>query len=61
MKRLVVKCNDGNYVNIEADRLDTFEHDSNFIVAMSGTDIVGVFDMANVEMLYLSEDRSNKT
>ena len=57
MKRLVVKCSDENMVNIQADRLKTLEQDPNFIVAMCDGEIVGVFDMANITMLYLSGDK----
>ena len=57
MKRLVVKCSDGNMVNIQADRLQALEQDPNFIVALSEGEIVGVFDMANITMLYLSGDK----
>lgn len=55
MKRLVVKCTDGEGVNIEADRLTQIIDDVNYIVAMNGKEIVGVFDIGSISFLYLSE------
>ena len=55
MRRLVVKCADGEGVNIAADRLTQIIDDVNYIVAMNGKEIVGVFDIGSISMLYLSE------
>lgn len=50
-----MKCADGEGVNIAADRLTQIIDDVNYIVAMNGGEIVGVFDIGSISMLYLSE------
>lgn len=57
MKRLIVKFTDGEFVNIEADRLTQLVDDTNYIVALKSREIVGVFDMGSVAALYLSETK----
>ena len=61
MKRLFVKCADGSSVNIGADRLKQLNEDTNYIVAIQGNEIVGVFDLGNVAALYLSESSERQS
>lgn len=50
--RLVVKCNDGGFVNINVSRI---ERDDCVVFAYRENELVGVFDLGTVGMLYLSE------
>ena len=52
--RVVVKCTDGGYVNINADRI---ERDDCVVFAYRGEKLVGVIDLGCVHMLYISERR----
>ena len=54
-KRLMIKCTDGDTINIPVDRLTQLNDDAAFIVAMYGGEIVGVFDLGSVHTLYIQE------
>ena len=54
-KRLMIKCTDGDTINISADRLLPLSEDANFIVAYNDGEIVGVFDLGIVHTLYIQE------
>lgn len=55
MKKLIVNFRDGNYLNIEADRLVVCKNDENVILAYKGIELVAAVDMSCAMSLYLSE------
>ena len=55
MKRLIVKCTDGGTCNIEVDRIEQLENDTNYIIARKDNEIVGAFDLGSVSIMYVSE------
>jgi hypothetical protein len=59
MKKLVVNFRDGNYLNIEADRLAVCKNDENVILAYKGDSLVAAVDMSSALSLYLSEAKRN--
>lgn len=59
MKKLVVNFRDGNYLNVEADRITTSQNDENLILAYKGDSLVAAVDMSSALSLYLSEAKRN--
>lgn len=59
MKKLVVNFRDGNYLNVEADKLEVSKNDENLILAYKGCDLVAAVDMSCTLSLYLSEVKSH--
>lgn len=55
MKKLIVNFRDGNYLNIEADRLAVCKNDENVILAYKESELVAAVDMSCALSLYLSE------
>ena len=51
--RLTIKCTDGGTINIAADKIKTMEADENYIIALNDDEIVGVFDLGEIQTLYL--------
>jgi hypothetical protein len=51
--RLMVKCTDGSTINIPADRIAANPQDETYIIALNNGELVGVFDLAIIETLYL--------
>lgn len=61
MKKLVVNFRDGNYLNVEADRIAPSKNDENVILAYKGSDLVAAVDMSCALTLYLSEMKKEGT
>ena len=59
MKKLVVNFRDGNYLNVEADRITTSQNDENLILAYKGDSLVAAVDMSSALSLYLIEVKRN--
>jgi hypothetical protein len=49
----MVKCTDGSTINIPADRIAANPQDESYIIALNNGELVGVFDLAIIETLYL--------
>ena len=60
MKKLIVNLRDGNYLNIEADRLSVCKNDENVILAYKENELVAAVDMSCAMSLYLSEVRKSE-
>lgn len=52
MKRAIVKFTDGEYCNLEADRIDA---DDKYVSVHCGDNIVGIFQLEHIKAIYLSE------
>lgn len=59
MKKLVVNFRDGNYLNVEADKLEVSKNDENLILAYKDENLVAAVDMSCTLSLYLSEVKSH--
>ena len=55
MKRLIVRYKDG-YVNIPATDISAPKEMDGFVVATNGTELVCIFDIGSIEMLWISEE-----
>ena len=52
MKRVVIKCKDGEHVNVVGD---FFRVDEEFLLAWNGENLVAVVRIELVEIAYISE------
>lgn len=57
MKRAIVKLDEGEYVNVEADYMDA---DEKYVSIHSGDKLVGIFQMEKIKCIYLSEERKEE-
>lgn len=57
MKKLVVYLNDGNFINILADKM---VREENFITVTNDGELVAVLDISTVLVAYISDKAVNK-